>query len=130
MTASASARKQARPERELLRAYFARLDRSARRSLKELRQTIKSVAPGTTDAMSYGIPALRLEGRIFVWYAAWTNHLSLYPMGTRVIRAHAKALEGYQTSKGTLRFPLGQPLPTPLIKRLVKARLAELRKHH
>lgn len=92
-----------------------------------MRTIIRSVAPGTEEGIAYGIPALKLDGRPFIYYAAFTNHTSIYPMTEGIRRAHAAALEGYDMSKGTVRFPLDEALPATLLKRLVKARLAELR---
>jgi uncharacterized protein YdhG (YjbR/CyaY superfamily) len=105
--------------------YLAKVPDEARAALEKLRKTIRAAAPKATEGFSYGIPAFKLHGRPLVSYAALKNHCSFFPMSPAVMDAHRKELEPYDTSKGTIRFPVDKPLPATLVRKLVKARIAE-----
>jgi uncharacterized protein YdhG (YjbR/CyaY superfamily) len=89
---------------------------------------IRAVAPTAIEAFSYGIPGFCLDGRPLVWYGGFTHHASLFPMTAATRRAHAPALKGYKMSTGTVQVPLTAPLPLVLVGRLVKSRVAEVRR--
>jgi uncharacterized protein YdhG (YjbR/CyaY superfamily) len=107
--------------------YLAVVPQPARSALKQIRAAIRSaVRPGATETISYGIPAFKNK-KILVWYAAFSDHCSLFPTAA-IIDAFEKELKGFSTSKGTIHFPINKPMPTALIKKLVKARVAQLKK--
>ena len=104
--------------------YFAGVPEPARSRLHQMRAAIRSaVPPDATEAISYCIPAFRYNGPLLC-YAAFSDHCSLFPTAA-VIAAFKKELKGYTTSKGTVHFPLDKPLPTTLLRKLVKARVAQ-----
>ncbi len=104
--------------------YLAGVPEPARSTLKKIRATIRSAVPAeATEAISYRMPTFKYKGQL-MWYAAFADHCSLFP-GSSVIVAFKNELKGYSISKGTIRFPTDKPLPAALVKKLVKARLAE-----
>jgi uncharacterized protein YdhG (YjbR/CyaY superfamily) len=105
--------------------YLASVPEPARTTLNKVRAAIRSaVPPETTEAISYRIPTFKYKGSL-LGFAAFSNHCSLFPMSGAVIKAFKKELKNFHTSKGTIRFPVDQPLSAALLKKLVKARIAE-----
>jgi len=105
--------------------YLAGVSEPARSTLNKIRAAIRSAAPHeATETISYGIPAFKDKG-VLVWFAAFSNHCSLFPTAS-VIEAFKNELKGFTTSKGTIHFPTDKPLPTSLVKKLVKARVAQI----
>jgi uncharacterized protein YdhG (YjbR/CyaY superfamily) len=120
---SAAAKGRGRPKS--VTVYLARLPEPARSTLNKIRAAIRSAAPAeATETISYGIPAFKYSQGVLVWYAGFRNHCSLFPTGA-VIEAFKKELQGFSTSKGTIQFPTNKPLPAALVKRMVKARIAQ-----
>jgi uncharacterized protein YdhG (YjbR/CyaY superfamily) len=105
--------------------YLARVNADQRVALEKLRKTIRAAAPGVEECISYGIPAFRLNGRSLVFFGAWANHCSFYPGSSRTLKKFRSDLTDFQITKGTVRFSPGNTLPASLIRRLVKARMAE-----
>jgi uncharacterized protein YdhG (YjbR/CyaY superfamily) len=105
-------------------AYLAALGEDQRSALERLRKTIRGAAPRAEECISYGLPAFRQDG-LLVAFGATTKHCAFYPMSSSTIEAHREDLEGHDTSKGTVRFQPAKPLPVALVRKLVKARLAE-----
>ncbi|PYT70308.1 MAG: hypothetical protein DMG39_16150 [Acidobacteria bacterium] len=106
--------------------YLARVPEPARSALKKIRAAIRSVVPRkATETISYRIPAFKSEEGMLVWFAAFSDHCSLFP--TAAIMAKFKSqLKGFSVSKGTIHFPIDKPLPMALIKKIVRGRVAQL----
>jgi uncharacterized protein YdhG (YjbR/CyaY superfamily) len=107
-------------------AYLARVPEPARSTLNKLRDAIRSAAPSeATETISYGIPAFKHNG-VLVWFAAFADHCSLFPTAA-VIETFKNELKVFSISKGTIQFPTDKPLPAALVKKMVKARVAQIK---
>ncbi len=109
----------------LIDEYLGRLPEDQRATLEKVRKAVHQSVPAAEECISYGLAAFRLDGKPLVAMGASTNHCAFYLMSGSIVEQHQADLEGYDTSKGTIRFPSDQPLPAKLIKKLVKARIAE-----
>jgi uncharacterized protein YdhG (YjbR/CyaY superfamily) len=102
--------------------YIATFTEDTQRVLQQLRGTIRKALPGAQEAMSYNMPAYRLDERPVVWFAGWKKYFSVYPLAGRLFEALKDDLEPYKVNKNTLRFPLSETVPVKLIERIVKFR--------
>ncbi len=105
--------------------YLARVSEDKRAALEKLRGMIRTLVPKAEECLSYGLPAFRLNGRPLIALGAAEHHCALYPMSSAMVKMHQKELKPYETSKGTIRFQPDKPLPAALVRKLVKARVAE-----
>ncbi len=103
---------------ETVDEYVASLPESARAVVEDVRRTIREAAPGTEETISYGMPAVTLNGKYIVYFGAWRKHIGLYPVPDGDPQLEAD-LAPYRAGKGTLRFPLKQPMPHDLIERVI-----------
>jgi uncharacterized protein YdhG (YjbR/CyaY superfamily) len=105
--------------------YLAKLPDDKRSALEKLRRAIRSAAPRAEECISYRLPAFRLDGKVLVLFGATAKYCSFFPGSETAVEAHRGDLEGYSTSKGTIRFDAAHPLPAALVRKIVKYRIAE-----
>jgi uncharacterized protein YdhG (YjbR/CyaY superfamily) len=106
--------------------YLAALPEDSRAALEKLRATIRAAAPKATEGISYQLPTFKHHRRALVGFGATKNHCALYVMSPDVMRAHDAELKRYETGKGSIRFAAAKPLPVALVRKLVRARIAEI----
>lgn len=110
--------------------YLAGVSPDQRAALAKLRKTIRAAAPRAEECISYGLAAFRLDGRPLVAFGASAGHCAFFPMSGTSVAAHREELEGYETSKGTIRFQPEKPLPAALVRKVIQERIAENAARH
>ncbi len=103
--------------------YLAAVSLDQRAPLETLRKDIRAAAPRAEECISYGLPAFRLNGKFLLAFGAAARHCAFYPGS--IVQDFKEELKGYETSKGTIRFQANKPLPSALVRKLVKARIAQ-----
>src|SRR5206468_1753006 len=106
--------------------YIASKPKDVRGILQRVRSTIRKAVPAAEEVISYQIPTYKLNGAPVLYFAGWKQHYSLYPASDALVAAFKDELEGYELSKGTIRFPLSEPVPVNLIERIAKFRVQQL----
>jgi uncharacterized protein YdhG (YjbR/CyaY superfamily) len=114
------------PGTDAFEAYLAGQPPEHAALLRDLRARVLALVPGATDAISYGMPALKVDDKGLLWFAAWKRHCSIYPVGPDFIATHPELAGHGHTDKGALHFSSAQPLSDAVVRDLVAARLAEL----
>ena len=105
--------------------YIATHSEDVQAILERVRSTIRNAVPGAQEMISYQIPAYKLQGSAVLYFAGWKQHYSLYPATDRLVWAFKSELAPYKVSKGTIRFPLSEPVPVKLIADIAKFRAKE-----
>lgn len=113
-----------RSNAESIDAYIAEFPPDVRAVLQEMRELIHAAAPEATETISYAIPTFDLNGKHLVHFAGFAHHVGFYPVPS-AMEAFKDELAPYKSGKGSAQFPLGKPLPTDLIRRIVEFRVAE-----
>lgn len=111
-------------------AYIAGCPPDARAALKQVRRLIRDAVPGVTERISYAIPRFDLNGKCVLYMAAWKEHVGVYPITGALAAAFARELKPFTSGKATVRFPLAEPLPLDLIRRIVEFRVREMLTSH
>ncbi len=106
--------------------YIASQPEAVQGVLERMRSAIRKALPGAEEVISYQIPAYKLRGARVIYFAGWKQHYSLYPAGSRLVEAFRDELARYEVSKGTIRFPLSEPVPVKLIARIATFRAKEV----
>jgi uncharacterized protein YdhG (YjbR/CyaY superfamily) len=109
--------------------YIAAQPEATRAVLERVRAVVREALPGADEVISYQIPAYRQPGGAVIYFAGWQKHYSLYPATERVVAECAEELAPYEIAKGTIRFPLSQPVPVELIARITRLRANEVDEH-
>ncbi len=109
--------------------YIASQPKEVQGVLRRVRSTIREAVPDAEEVISYKIPTYKLHGRPVLYFAGWKQHYSLYPASERVVTAFKDEVALYEVNKGTIRFPLIQPVPVELIGRIAKFRAKEVAEH-
>lgn len=107
-------------------AYLAGVPEPQRSTLSRLRATLEAILPTADQTISYGVPTFKVRGKGVAGFASFARHCSYLPMSGSVTAGLSDQLAGYETTKGSVKFPVDQPLPEPLVRALVEARLSEL----
>jgi uncharacterized protein YdhG (YjbR/CyaY superfamily) len=127
LTGPSSRTQTAQVSRDEIDAYLAGVDEPKRAALEQLRRTILGIIPDAEQCISYKIPAFRMHGKVVAGFAAFANHLSYFPFSGSVLGRLADDVAGYSGTKSALHFPVDEPLPEGLVRKLIEVRRGEIR---
>jgi uncharacterized protein YdhG (YjbR/CyaY superfamily) len=117
----------AKAEPKSVTAYIAAQPKASHAALKKVRAAIRKGVPRADELLSYGIPTYKLEGRPVIYFAGWKQHYSIYPSNAALVAAFKRQLAPYEVNdKGTIRFPLSEPVPVALIQALARFRARQV----